>query len=411
MKDKKIILCGVYGPDEKNDFLSLLEEDKALCAAADKETVSVLLQCSRHPDPHMVFRQGKIEELRQLVLETGAEQIVFAHDITPAQAERVADVCGAEVIDRTAVLLEIFSHHARTREAQIQTEMAWLLYERNRRSTKGINREERSSGSYQSRGTGESTVSLLKRTNRRRYAVLKEELEGLQKQKGQDERRRAKTLLKRAAIVGYTNAGKSSFLNQMIALGSRGRETKAEDALFVTLDTSVRKVRFDHYGFFLYDTVGFVSHLPDALLDAFRSTLRAACDADLLIHVIDISDPMRHQKEAAVEETLKRIGAEEIPVLRIFNKCDKEHEPVGDDAVCVSCATGGGMKEAAKEIVRRLYPEEAVSQVLLPYGRMDLAAAYREVIRMDVKEDTPEGRRMEIAGERKYLDAFRPYRL
>lgn len=409
MSVKTIILCGVYRPEEKNDFLSELEEDKALCAAADKKTAGVLLQCAHHPDPRMVLRAGKIAELKQLCEEKGAQQIVFAHEITPGQAERIREACGVEVIDRTAVLLEIFSRHARTRQAHIQTEMAWLLYERNRHRAGKSEREERSSGSFQSRGSGESTVNLLRRTNRRRYAALSKQLDLIRKQKGQDERRRAKTLLKRAAIVGYTNAGKSSFLNRMIESGSKGNVTKAQDALFVTLDTSVRKVRVDHYGFFLYDTVGFVSNLPDALLDAFRSTLEAACDADLLIHVLDASDPDWQTKEEAVEMTLKRIGADHIPVLRVFNKCDQPHGDLPHDAVCVSCLKGKGIEEAGKEIIKRLYPKEAVSHVLIPYGKIDTEAAYREVLDIKVLEDTDEGRKMELAGEKKYLDAFRPY--
>lgn len=408
MNAKRVLLCGVYPPEEKHAFLAKEKETEALCRACHREVIASFHQASRHPDPHTVFRSGRLEEVKAACTELAIDEIVFLQEIPHGAANRIGAYCGVKVIDRTALILTIFAQNARTKEARIQTEMAWLLY--TSAHTGRIQDEKgHASGAFYSRGSGESAVALKKRESRRRYAALKEQLDLMQNQKGQDERRRAKTLLKKAAIVGYTNAGKSSFMNALIAQGSQGHLTRSEDALFVTLDTTVRKIAWHHYAFYLYDTVGFVSDLPEELLDAFETTLQAARAADVLLHIIDISDPAWKDKEEAVTETLQRIGADGIPVIRLFSKADLPHEAVSEEGILISVKDGTGMEKAGQKIAEALYGGSERKQVLLPYDKMDLAAAYQEVLDIQPVVDTEEGRLLEMRGQKQYLEVFAAY--
>ena len=220
-------------------------------------------------------------------------------------AERISAVAGCNVIDRTALILDIFSSRARSRQAKLQTEMARLQYDLPRLLNSDNDRERERGGGVTNRGSGEMRSAIVARKYQKRIQDLKKELKKIESQRQMDERRRSKTLLRRVALVGYTNAGKSSFMNCLIQnTEASGNEVFEKDMLFATLDTSVRKIVYDKKTFFLYDTVGFVSDLPHTLVEAFKSTLDAARDADLLVEIVDVSDDDYETKMEVTENTL-----------------------------------------------------------------------------------------------------------
>ena len=236
--------------------------------------------------------------------------VVFYNSLSVQMAERISAVVGCNVIDRTALILDIFSSRARSRQAKLQTEMARLQYDLPRLLNSDNDRERERGGGVTNRGSGEMRSAIVARKYQKRIQDLKQELKKIESQRQMDERRRSKTLLRRVALVGYTNAGKSSFMNCLIQnTEASGNAVFEKDMLFATLDTSVRKIVYDKKTFFLYDTVGFVSDLPHTLVEAFKSTLDAARDADLLVEIVDVSDDDYETKMEVTENTLREIGA------------------------------------------------------------------------------------------------------
>lgn len=412
IKKRNVILAGVNLNKEKGSFESKIEETISLCEAAGYEVTSTIVQQSNSEDVKTVFRSGKLKELKNLVEMTNADLVIFYNDLRVQQAERIAAICGVEVIDRQALILNIFSLRARSSEAKLQVELARLQYDLPRAIHASRENEEGhlQGGSSRTRGAGEMRSSLIARKYSSRMAKIKKELQKVEIQQNQDERRRTKTLYKRVALVGYTNAGKSSLMNVFLnTTSAKGKQVYSEDMLFATLDTSVREIHTNGYSFFLYDTVGFVSDLPHTLIDAFKTTLTAARDADLLLHVIDCSDPNYNEKYTIAEETLKEIGANEIPLLRIYNKVDAcENRPEGH---CISCFTKEGIDELKKKIVSMLYPNEKEMKIKLPYARIAMADLYRKVLYMEEVAYEEDGIMYQIHGPKAYVDAFRIFQI
>ena len=258
---KQVILAGVFS--RLKDAEPLLAETEALCHAAEMNVVCTVLQQLNRPDPATVFGSGRLQELCDTVKETEAEMVVFAHPVSLSAAEHVAEACGVEVIDRTALILHIFSRRARSRQDKLQVEAARLAY-----ALPGVIRQNDEAethargGSFSNRGAGEMRSSLIRRRYQNRIRQLKNELKKIEAQQSSSENRRTRTRLKRVALAGYTNAGKSSLMNALLALGGNGREVTAQDRLFETLDTSVRRIRTGSGERLLYDTVGVVADLP-----------------------------------------------------------------------------------------------------------------------------------------------------
>jgi GTP-binding protein HflX len=327
-------------------------------------------------------------------------------------AQRIAELCECEVIDRTALILDIFSHRARSRQAKLQTEMARLQYDLPKALAMADDHERSRGGSVTNRGAGEMRSAVISKKYQARIQDLKKELEKIGKQRSQDERRRAKTMLSRVALVGYTNAGKSSLMNALMTQsGAKGTHVDAEDLLFKTLDTSVRTIEKDRKKFLLYDTVGFVSNLPHMLVEAFRSTLDAARDADLLIEVIDGSDENAPEKTRITEKTLKEIGAGDIPVLRVYSKCDLMENRSEKEGQAVSCVTGEGLNALLDEIMKRLYPNETEMICCLPYDKMAMLETYKQMLQIEILSNEEDGMKIEIRGPRRYTQAFDEYRI
>lgn len=406
---KYVILAGICLPENRSSFAYSMEECIQLISACGMETVDTVTQQSQSKDPRTAFRKGKLEELRESVVMHEADGVVFFNSISIDTADRISAAVGVEVIDRTALILQIFSMRARSSQAKLQTKLARLSYDLPRVLRRNEESSQHARGSYRNRGAGEMRSDIIERKYRGRMAVLRNELKKIAVQRTQDENRRAKTLLKRVALIGYTNAGKSSLMNALIQMtNGKGSEIFAEDMLFATLDTSVRKIEYENMAYYLYDTVGFVSDLPHSLVEAFQSTLDAAKDADLLLQVIDVSDERYEEKITVTEETLKAIGADHIPILRVYNKCDLINGEV--HGLRVSCVTHEGLKELQQEILKRIYPDEEQGEYVIPYQRMDLLHKYRPVMKVKNEQYTDDGIQCDISGEKKYLTLFQIYR-
>jgi GTP-binding protein HflX len=406
-----VILAGIQLKSQsEEEFKSAIEECRALCEACDMEIVGELYQKANSVDLKTAFRSGKVEELAGLTKEMDAQEIVFYNPLRIQTAQRISEICGdTEVIDRTALILQIFSKRARSRQAKLQTEMARLQYDLPRVTNISDEGNHQRGGSVTNRGGGEMRSEIIARKYQARITALKEELSHIEVQRGQDERRRSKTLLKRAALVGYTNAGKSSLMNALLRMNEgQGTEVYEEDMLFATLDTSVRRCTHGSQEYLLYDTVGFVSDLPHTLVEAFHSTLDAARDADLLIHVIDYADPAWQKKREITMDTLREIGADKIPVLTVFNKIDLLDDPHAP-GLGVSCRTGAGLEEVSASIADHLYPKQMTVNCLLPYDKMSLFDAYRKFVRIEILEQNEDGMRLRVEGPAAYAEQFRMY--
>lgn len=404
------VLAGICEKDEASRFSGAMKECEALCEACGIQTVSIITQNSRSADPSTAFRSGKLAELAETVMETHADLIVFYNALSVKTAQRISEICGVPVIDRTSLILDIFSQRARTKQARLQTEMARLQYDLPRVLNSDNSSGHERGGSAYNRGAGEMRSAVIQRRYRERITELKKELKRIEIQHTQDEARRSKTLYRRAAMVGYTNAGKSSLMNALLRVsGGAGTEVMEKDMLFATLDTSVRMIRIRQKGYLFYDTVGFVSDLPHMLVEAFQSTLDAAREADLLLHVIDASDPDWQSKAAITDDTLKDIGADTIPVLRVFTKTDLISKDQYPDGLCISSFTGEGIEQLSERISTLLYPDEISVHCRIPYAQSGLIDRYRLICTIDILDQDEEGYTAHVSGPVYAADAFRKY--
>lgn len=409
---KKIILAGVCLKESQKQFQEKMDECIALAEACNLEVADTITQKSDSMDTRFAFHSGKLEELRVLVQYHNAELVVFLNTLTVQSAKRIAEACECEVIDRTALILDIFSKRARSKQAKLQTEMARLRYDLPRVLASDNDTERERGGVVNNRGSGEMRSQIIARKYQRRIQDLKEELEKIEIRRTQDERRRNKTMIRRVALVGYTNAGKSSLMNCLLKeTNAIGNQVYEEDMLFATLDTSVRNIESRGKSFLLYDTVGFVSDLPHTLIDAFKSTLSAAKDADLLIHVIDVSDPDYEKKISVTNQTLQEIGAGEIPVLRVFNKVDLLNDTENIAGLCVSCRNETNIEKVLDKILELLYPEEENVICHLPYDKIYMFDEYKKVLNIEMIDCDEEGMHLSLKGPHRYIKAFEKYQI
>lgn len=407
----EVILAGICLKEEAHEFAGLMAECRALCAACGRTVAAEITQQSDSFDRKTAFRSGKLQELAALVKETEAEAVVFANDLSVAAGQRIEEACGVRVIDRTALILDIFSLRSQSRQAKLQVEMARLQYALPRLSDPSEQESHERGGSYRSRGSGEQRSAQVKITYRKRIRQLQKQLAELEKQNWMTENRRSKSELSRVALTGYTNAGKSSLLNAMLRENSReGLQVPEKDMLFATLDTSVRQVSSQGRQFLLYDTVGFVSKLPHTLIDAFHSTLDAARNADLLLHVIDASDPQWEEKARVTEETLQEIGAGAIKRIRVFTKSDLGIHQDLPEGIRVSAKTMQGIPELMKQVADTLYPEEETLICHLPYSAMAFLEEQRRIVQIEILEEGEQGLKVRVSGPRVRLIPFHAYR-
>lgn len=341
----RVILTGIGPGFEKQENDPDLQEMRGLIEAAGMDLAAVLLQPRNWPDRATYIGKGKLMELRHLADELEANGVVFNVDLSPLQIRNLEQALEISIIDRTMLILQIFKQRASSHEGKLQVELAALQYQLPRLTGRGQAMSRLGGGKL--RGAGEQQLELDRRYIRRRIQDIKDQLAKVEKTRQLHSQRRQRQGLKTASLVGYTNAGKSSLFNVICrrAHSSGQEQVAADQRLFQTLDTTTRSVKLPSgRDLLLTDTVGFISRLPHHLIAAFRSTLKETVDADLLLHVVDRSDPLYLDKMAVVEEVLEELEAGGKPALVVFNKMDLVDQPCSDhDIISVSARTGQGV--------------------------------------------------------------------
>lgn len=355
--------CHSFGMDENADEETLAEL-AALVETAGAETVAMTLQTRPAPDARTFIGEGKAQEVKELAEANEADLIIFDNELSPSQMRVLEEMTDKTVLDRSALILDIFAQRARTGEGKLQVELAQYQYILPRLAGLG-HAMSRLGGGIGTRGPGESKLESDRRHIRRRIDKLREDLEQVRQVRAVQRRQRKKTELPLVAIVGYTNAGKSTLLNLLTDAG-----IEANDRLFDTLDPTTRKKRIsDTQEILLSDTVGFIRKLPHHLVSAFKATLEELAYADLLLHVVDVSDPNWEIHAATVDKVIEQLGAQEIPRVMVYNKADKCDElPAARDGVLFSAKTGEGTEALLAAIERALGRGKHEMHLCIPYS-------------------------------------------
>ncbi len=397
---EKVVLVGVHSGGAERAEVSL-RELAALAETAGSQVLDGVLQRRPAPDPTTYLGSGKAEELRDLVAALGADTVIVDGELSPSQRRALEDIVKVKVVDRTAVILDIFAQHAKSREGKAQVELAQLEYLLPRLRGWGESMSRQAGGRVAggegigSRGPGETKIELDRRRIRARMVRLRRQIREMAPARATKRSSRHRNAVPAVAIAGYTNAGKSSLLNRLT-----GSDAMVQNALFATLDPTVRRAETpDGREYTLADTVGFVRNLPHELVEAFRSTLEEVAEADLILHVVDAAHADPEGQIDAVHRVLKDIpGASDVPELIVLNKTDiapldtlirlRRAHP---DAVAVSAHTGAGIEELRSAIAENL-PQPAVTvDLVVPYSRGDLVARMHQSGEIDLEEHLPEG--------------------
>ena len=370
---EKAVLAGLAASsmDEKDRSCEeTMEELEELVKTAGAQPVGMLLQNRPTPDPGTFLGDGKVEELREYAEYNQCDLAVFDNELSPSQMRVLEERLGIRVLDRTGLILDIFAQRARTREGQLQVELAQYQYLLPRLTGMWTHLVRQTAGGGKSpvgtRGPGETQLETDRRHIRRKIQKLEEELEDVRKIRANQRRSREKNNTPVVCLVGYTNAGKSTLLNQLT-----GAEIPANDRLFDTLDTTTRKRKIGpSQEIMISDTVGFIRHLPTTLVEAFKATLEELEFADVIVNVIDISNPDWPDQAEVVEDLLRQLQVEKTPCIRAFNKCDKYLGilPHGEDTVCISAKTGEGIDQLIDAIRQQLERNAVIGTLEIPYS-------------------------------------------
>ncbi len=417
---EKVVLIGLWGSQTLQDAENSLRELAALAETAGSEVLDGLLQRRAHPDPATYLGKGKAEELRAMVQACGADTVIADTELAPSQRRALEDVVKVKVIDRTAVILDIFAQHAKSREGKAQVELAQLEYLLPRLRGWGESMSRQAGGQAAggvgmgSRGPGETKIELDRRRINTRMAKLRKQIKEMKPAREAKRANRVRNQVPAVAIAGYTNAGKSSLLNKITQAG-----VLVENALFATLDPTVRKSQTpDGRPYTLADTVGFVRNLPHQLVEAFRSTLEEIAASDLIVHVVDASHPDPASQIETVRNVVGEVGASNVLELVVFNKIDLVDETtrmalrgLEPGALEVSARSGEGIDELLAKIAELLPEPNVRVRVVIPYSRGDLVSRIHLNSKIDELEYLEEGTRIvamvrpELAVELKQFEA------
>ena len=363
-------LCANSMPEDERSTEISMEELAALVETAGGEAVAYILQNRATPEARSFIGDGKVKELKELIDNNECNLAVFDNELSPSQMRVLSQDLGVKVLDRSGLILDIFAQRAQTREGQLQEELAQYEYLLPRLTGMWTHlvRQTAAGGSSPigTRGPGETQLETDRRHIRRKIQKLREELEDVRRVRGTQRRRREKNAMPVVALVGYTNAGKSTLLNCLT-----GANISAKDRLFDTLDTTTRRTAISEtQEVLLSDTVGFIRKLPHHLVEAFKATLEELVYADVLLHVIDISSPTWEEQVKIVEELIDQLGASKTPCIRVFNKCDAFTGlmPHGEAIVCMSAKTGEGAAELLSALSRLLENGKRRVELLVPYA-------------------------------------------
>ena len=401
---EQVVLVGVWTEGTAWQAERSLVELARLAETAGAQVLEGLIQRRDRPDPATYIGSGKAQELRRVVVATGADTVICDGELTPGQLRHLEDVVKVKVVDRTWLILDIFAQHARSKVGRAQVSLAQMEYllPRLRGWGESLSRQAGgraggATGGVGTRGPGETKIETDRRRIRDQMSVLRKQLKEMERVRRTQRSGRRRSGTPAVAIAGYTNAGKSSLLNRLTGAG-----VLVEDELFATLDPTVRRLELPSgRACTVADTVGFVRHLPHHLVEAFRSTLEEVTEADLVLHVVDGSDAEPEEQMSAVREVLSEIGAGNLPELIVINKCDmadpmdiarlRRQEP---DAVIVSARTGEGIPELLAALDARLPHPEVDIDLVVPYDRGDLIAQAHERGEVIAEEHLADGTRL-----------------
>lgn len=373
-----MLLVGV-DTGEEEDFDASMRELQSLAEACDMQAAGVITQRMEAVNKALYIGTGKVAEVRTFAAECEAELVIFEDTLSPAQLKNLQEELNLPVMDRTNLILDIFATRAKSREAKLQVEVARLKYLLPRLvgMHDALSRQGGTSGSMSNRGAGEKKLELDRRRIEHRISELNKELAEVEQERRTQRKRRMASRIPQVSLAGYTNAGKSTLMNTMVDtfIGEDTKRVLEKDMLFATLETAVRRIdNGKKKPFYLADTVGFLHKLPHGLVQAFRSTLEEVRNADLILQVVDFSDPRYKQHISVTEQTLRELDAGSIPMIYIYNKADlcmdaAELPKVVGNRIYMSAKTGVGLDELMELITRQVYAEQETVSFLLPYDK------------------------------------------
>ncbi|RKP49950.1 GTPase HflX [Cohnella endophytica] len=411
--NNKAVIVGV-NLNDRPDFAYSMEELRSLADACNIEVVGELTQNLSKINSSQYLGTGKIEELSALAEGLEASTVIFNDELSPSQIRNLESSLQKRVIDRTILILDIFAERARTREAQLQVEVAKLQYMLPRLVglRESLGRQGGGSG-LKNKGAGETKLELDRRRIEEKITVLQHELEKLVAQRQVQRKQRLKTGVPVVCLVGYTNAGKSSVMNALLNryMPDSNKQVLAKDMLFATLETSVRSIELpDNKSFLLTDTVGFVSQLPHYLVKAFRSTLEEVAEADLLVQVVDYSNPEYKRLIEVTNSTLKDLGADHIPMVYAYNKTDltdERYPQVDEEKVYLSVKQAAGLEELMTLVKERIFQDYIQCEVIIPFEEGRLVAYFNANAHIQATDYEPNGTRLTMECRKADYEKFK----
>lgn len=413
---RKAISVGVNVHKPVEDFEYSMQELGNLAAACDITVEASLTQNMQQFHKGHYIGTGKLQELQMMVQALDVDAVLFDDELTPTQMRNLEAQLGVAILDRTMLILDIFAERAKTRESQLQVEMARLKYMLPRLvgMREYLSRQGGGSG-LKNRGAGETKLELDRRRIEEKINALDKELEKLLVHRSTQRNLRKRRGIPIVSLVGYTNAGKSTMMNAMVETFHKGEDKLVleKDMLFATLETSVREIRLmDNRQFLLTDTVGFINKLPHHLIKAFRSTLEEVVEADLLIHVIDYSNPHHHEQKRLTDDILSQLGAGNIPMIYAYNKADQTSHPypqqVGDN-VYVSARERVGIDQLTEMIMARIFADYVQCELLIPYNEGEIVSYFNDHARVLHTDYVEEGTKLMVECKRMDADKYHDY--
>lgn len=394
--------------------MSELEE---LVKACQMQPIGSVVQNLKEINSAFYVGSGKLEEIKDKINELHPDLVVFNNELSPSQLKNLELKLDIQILDRTSIILNIFALRAKTNEAKMQVEIAKLRYMLPRLSGLHLSLGRQGGGSgFSNKGSGEKQIELDRRIIEDRISKLNKELSELDTRRNIQRRKRSDSQIPLVSLVGYTNAGKSTLLNTLVdlSLSDDSKKVYEEDMLFATLETSIRKIKIkDGKEFLLSDTVGFIRELPHMLIKAFRSTLDEVKNSDLLLHVVDFSDEDYEENIRVTNSTLKEIGADNIPVIYVFNKCDKVNDTklpyVDGNKVCISAKKNIGINELIKVISSNIFGEYVTCKMQIPFERGDIVSYLKEKYDFISTQYTNDGTLIEICLNPKDYGKYKNY--
>ncbi len=417
---ERALLAGADTGTDEEEFNRSMDELKSLAKACDMEPVGVITQKLESINKALYLGTGKVQELKEAAGFLEADVIVFDDTLTPSQLSNLQRELDKPVLDRTTLILDIFALRARTREAKLQVETARLKYLLPRLVGlhQALTRQGGTSGSMSSRGAGEKKLELDRRRIEKRITELNRELKEVSREREVQRKKRQASRLPFVALVGYTNAGKSTILNAMIERYVKEEEKKVleKDMLFATLDTAVRRIcTGNNQDFLLSDTVGFIHKLPHGLVKAFHATLEEVAHADLLLQIVDASDPHHKEQMQTTQEILTQLRASDIPMLTVFNQADRCEQPLeypkraGENKVIMSAKDERSLDLLVAMILERVYGAYTLAEFLIPYANGDITSYFMEQSQVLESAFEENGTRIKVRCHRADKDKYNQY--